>query len=169
MTPEDVRNRIAAMETRASSLRTIVATQEIVDDDGEYGIDPRTEELMELEMLDRKLGCWNASLAFLELYERQSAAVKEDDDVAAVWYLLQRRLEWGDGGDLRSLEKSAMKAMYSPRAAVHAFMCQLVHAQNRAPLATEYLPREFIRTVVRLGLMDRPNQKHDTAATRPVE
>lgn len=166
MTIAEARERIQKLKARAATLRKITEVQEMEEydsdkDDCESCFDPRTEEMMELEMVENRLGAWQTSLAFLELYERQSQEVKEDDDLAAVWSLLRQRFIWATdaehtGYDPVHLEKAATKAMYSPRVAVHEFMCEAVHLQNRVPCGgSEYLPREFMHIVVRLGLMNR--------------
>jgi len=170
MTPEGARESIQRLEVRAKTLRKITEAQEMEEYDSDKGgcescFDPRTEEMMELEMVEHRLEAWQTSLAFLELYERQPQEVKEDDDIAAVWWLLRRNLAWATdaertGYDATRLEKAATKAMYSPRAPVHEFMRQAVFIQNSAPLyCGEYLPREFMHTVVRLGLMDPPTSR----------
>lgn len=174
---EEVRSHIKDMEIRSKQLRIITEKQELEtydsDEDGCAScFDPRTEEMMELEDLESTLNSWRTSLAFFELYQRQPEEIKDNDDVAAVWSILRRRFAWATGDERRGycavrLEKAATRAMYSPHAAVHEFMCELVHIQNRTPLGyLDFLPKEFMRTVVRLGLMDRETMlKVDAPAT----
>jgi hypothetical protein len=164
-TTAEIREKIQGWERGAAKLRVIVAKQEPLEYDSDHDgcescFDPDTEEMQQLKMLEQKIDRWRTSLSFLEFYETQPQAVKDNDDVVAVWSLLRRRFEWASGDELRgycatSLEKAALKAMYTSDINVHTFMCGLVHLHNRCPLRTEYLPREFVRAVVRLGLMNR--------------
>ena len=171
MTAAEVREKIHGWERGAAKLRAIVATQESEeydsDKDGcESCFDPDTEEMQHLKMLERQMEIWKVGLAALELYERQPAAVKEDDDIVSMWNRLRSRFEWATSAersdsDESRLEKAATKAMYSPNLEAHTFMCDLVHIQNRGPYGYFLLPQEFMRTVVRLGLMIREPRKVD--------
>lgn len=171
MTAAEVREKIQGWERAAAKLRVIVAKQEPEEYDSDYDgcescFDPDTEEMQHLKMLERKIEVWTVQQRCLELYERQPIAVKEDDDVASVWAILRRRFEWAtseerSGFNEARFEKAATKAMYSTNADVHAFMCELVLVQNSGPYGYYLLPQEFMRSVVRLGLM---NQKGDAVA-----
>lgn len=175
MTSAEVRDRIQGWERGAAKLRVIVATQEPEEYDSDRDgckscFDPDTEEMQQLKMLERKIETWRVGLAALELYERQSAELKADDDISAVWSQLCQRFEWAPlrNSDENHLEKAATKAMYSSRADVHAFMCELVYIQNRGPYGYFLLPQEFMRSVVRLGLMDRATAvKVDSVPLQP--
>ena len=170
LTSAEVRERIQGWERGAAKLRVIVAKQEPVECDSDGSCyEKDTEEMQHLKHLEGQISRWRVCLAALELYERQTVDVKSDDDIESVWAILQRNFEWA--ADRASFsegrfEKAAVKAMYSPHADVHAFMRDLVYVQNSGPYGYYLLPQEFMRSVVRLGLMERPSLKLDVA--RPV-
>lgn len=178
MTPDEVRECIQGWERGAAKLRPIVAAQEPVeydsDRDGcESCFDPDTEEMQQLKYLERKIDAWKGCLAVLELYERQSSAVKADDAVAWVWSQLRRRLEWATSEERSCyvetrFVKALVQAMYTTNEEVHSFMRDLVHIQNQGPFGYYLLPQEFMRDVVRLGLMDSPAERLTRTHTAPA-
>lgn len=157
------RDRISALEARIEQLRPIVAQQEYLeydpDTDGcESCFDPETDEMKELYRLEREQAYWTTDMAFIELYDQQPAAVKEDDDVDIIWWNLRRRFVGAPerrGVNEFLLQKAALRAIKSPNPEVRTFMRALVHAQNRcSQLHYFLLPREFMHAVVAEGLME---------------
>lgn len=165
MDPTEYHNKIAALERRAAHLRPIVEQQEFEeydpDTDGcESCFDSRTEEMMELELVESQIDSWKIDLSFLELYLTLSPAAKEDEDVATIWWNVRRK--FSNAATLRLtgasdyvLTQAAVRALTSAKAEVRAFARGLVDAQNRVPLGRAHImPREFMQDVVRLGLME---------------
>ena len=163
ITAATCQSRIAALEVRAAFLRLFVEQQGQITsnpaaDDYEICSDSDTEEMKELHLTEEEQGRWSTDMAFLEIYEQQSAAVKDDDDVMEVWWNLRRSFMGARQEDQRAvnrhtLKEAALRAIKSPKIEVRAFMRALVYAQNRSPLNYRLLPREFMHAVVAEGLM----------------
>lgn len=165
MDPTEYYNKITFLEKRVAYLRPIVEQQELVeydpDTDGcESCFDPRTEEMMELELVESQIDSWKIDLSFLELYLGLTPAAKEDENVATIWWNVRRKFSNAailrlTGASDYVLTQAATGALISSQAEVRAFARGLVDAQNRVPLGRAHImPREFMQDVVRLGLME---------------
>lgn len=145
MDPTALRNKITFYQQRATVLLTIVAQQE-----AEYQSD--TEEMTDLDFVESQISHWKTYLAFLELYLGLSDAAKEDDDVATVWKTIRSKFD----NVLRSPDslflQAAQRLFQKRDPAIRAFARGIVDTQNRE--IHQFLPREFMHDVVRLGLMD---------------
>lgn len=143
-TAEWVREYIQQFKKRAQ----ILARRPLLDEEDD------NEDLQELITLEHTIGRWEIALKFLELYERQPTV---DADAEAVWVLLAARFPWNSrpAENDEELTAAATHAMTTGGAVTYELMREFVYLQNRGPFEYYLMPREFMRGVVRLGLMNR--------------